>query len=275
MLKNYKLLLDQNCPMCVFYGKLFIKFRLIDSSVIAPYQTFNFTPLDHIDANKATKEIALYNTINNTTEYGVDTFLHILFHQYTWFINLLRLPVIYQILQFVYAFVSFNRKIFYPVNNCSAQGCNPELNLFYRWSYILLVGFITGTILGTYMASIYQEFGLNVPFRTEFAICFGQILWQLIPILIIRKSETHDYIGNMSTVSLIGGILLLPMIGLSYWLTIGPIIFLIYFGIVVLIMLLEHHRRCRLMGLPVTLTLSWVTYRSVVLIILLFLNQTL
>ena len=85
-----------------------------------------------------------------------------------------------------------------------------------------------------------------------------------------RKDKTLEYLGNMSTVSMIGGILLLPVLLANYYLPISLIGLIAMFGIVVSIMFFEHIRRCKLLGVPFAMTISWVGFRTVVLGIILW-----
>jgi hypothetical protein len=80
----------------------------------------------------------------------------------------------------------------------------------------------------------------------------------------MRKERIIHYLGNMMTVSNIGALLLCPtlLIPTSF---LRPEIYIIYFGAVVFIMLLEHYRRTKILGLTVWVSVSWVGYRLIVL----------
>ena len=66
------------------------------------------------------------------------------------------------------------------------------------------------------------------------------------------------------SVSLIGTLLLLPMLFFNT----SPIIHLVYFMMVVGIMLLEHLRRCKILEIGIIPTVSWVSYRVVFLLLI-------
>jgi hypothetical protein len=77
----------------------------------------------------------------------------------------------------------------------------------------------------------------------------------------------------MMTVSLIGAILLSPMLLANSWFTnIHPFINITYFFIVVAFMLYDHIRRVSLILAPKWLSATWVLYRVLVLILILFLK---
>ncbi len=270
MLTNHKLLIDKNCPMCQLYGKLFTATAKIDEETIVHYQTVESSIAQAIDMNRAKNEIAFYNTHDLTTTYGLDAILKILSHNSSilkWFFSL---GIVYFILQKGYNFISYNRKLIYPVSEThTTRPCIPQFNFRYRISYIIFVALFTGCVLNTFAYPINAYFHLEQNWLREFYICFGQIIWQGAAISILKPNMKWDYLGNMSTVSLIGGILLLPFLLITAFYPISIIGSFIYFLFVVGIMLLEHIRRCKLLDIPIWMTFSWIAFRTFILMIIL------
>ncbi len=66
------------------------------------------------------------------------------------------------------------------------------------------------------------------------------------------------------TVSLMGTLLLIPALLTNF----APLFYIIYFGIVVLIMFLEHLRRCRTLQLNYYPTVSWILFRLTILAVI-------
>ena len=64
MLKNNKLLIDKNCPMCRIYGKGFTKLKLVDDQTVIDYQTAEEKIFAQIDQERAKSEVALYDTVS-------------------------------------------------------------------------------------------------------------------------------------------------------------------------------------------------------------------
>jgi len=81
MLRNNKLLIDRDCPLCTTYGKGFTRFGLIDSGCALPYQSSQAGELTEIDHDRARNEIALLDTITGETTYGLASIIKILFHR--------------------------------------------------------------------------------------------------------------------------------------------------------------------------------------------------
>ena len=180
-------------------------------------------------------------------------------------------PLIYGFLKKLYNFISYNRKVIYPAASDPAlRKCHPSLSLKYRWAYILLVALFTGIILNNFAWHINMGLRLEHNWAREYYICFGQVIWQMLAIMLVAKEKTADYLGNMSTVSLIGGLLLLPVLGLNALFHFSPLVLILFFGAIVSFMLFEHIRRCKLLGISLTMTISWLLYRSVVLGLVLY-----
>jgi hypothetical protein len=63
------------------------------------------------------------------------------------------------------------------------------------------------------------------------------------------------------TVSLVGSLLLLPILILNLVVNIPEFVTLGWFGITVLLMLVEHSRELKKLELPFYLSITWVIYR--------------
>jgi len=87
---------------------------------------------------------------------------------------------------------------------------------------------------------------------------------------VLNKKKLMDYLGNMMTVSMIGGILLLPALLIHRLFPAMPAAFFpAWFIVVVGIMLLEHMRRTKLLGLNIIPSATWILYRLLVLALIL------
>jgi len=266
MLKNRKLLIDKDCPMCKVYGICFSKIGLVDKNTVAPYQTISNAYASQIDMERAKNEIALLNTETATTQYGIDAMIEIVAHGSAFFKKFLYSTFVYAFLLRLYRFISYNRKVIIPtLREENVRDCTPDLNVKYRWAYIVFVAIFTGLVLNQFVFHLNMRLGWEHSWVRELFICFGQIGWQLAAISYFRKHKTLEYLGNMSTVSMIGGLLLLPIFLATYYFAISLLGLLALFGSVVTIMLFEHVRRCKLLDVPFAMSVSWVGFRMVVL----------
>ncbi|MGB5982273.1 MAG: hypothetical protein WBG46_09025 [Nonlabens sp.] len=271
MIANHKLLIDKNCPMCNMYGKTFKKFNMLDQDSITPYQVVGAELTEKIDMHRAQNEVAFHDSVTGKTVYGLDSMIEIFSQGNNWIKKPLLFPLVYHPLLQLYKFITYNRKVI-AGNKKSPPAdrvCEPDFNYFYRSMFILLAALFTGFVLNSYTIHISSYFGLKMPWFVEYMICFGQVVWQGSMILLWSRKNCWDYLGNMSAVSTLGGLLLLPLLFLNWFVHFGAIVFLIYFVFVVCVMLMEHLRRYANMDLGYLPTLSWVTFRAVVLTIIL------
>lgn len=139
-----------------------------------------------------------------------------------------------------------------------------------QWCYIVFVALITGYILNQFTIHVTNFIGLPPNhYLFEYELAFGQIIWQGIAIQFFSKKQRLVYLVNMSSVSLIGSILLLPLILTHQVFQLPESSLIAYFFLVVSYMIIDHLRRCKLLGLPIYITFSWVCFRLVALGILL------
>ncbi|MES2519567.1 MAG: DUF393 domain-containing protein [Bacteroidota bacterium] len=262
-LQNYKLLIDADCPMCRLYGNAFEAKGLIERGTCSPYQTIDLSIANLLDMNLAKNEIAFVNTENNEVVYGIEAFKVILSNSFPRLETILNLKPIDWLGRKLYRFISTNRKVIIPAKS-SGNDCTPTLNVKYRVAYILFVAIFSSLIIYNYSTSINQMIGWKSSIYRELIMCFGQIIWQVIFLGKILKNKLWDYLGNMMTVSLMGTLLLLPLL----FFNISPIIHLIYFMMIVGIMLLEHLRRCKILEIGIIPTISWISYRLVFLLLI-------
>lgn len=266
-LKNYTLIYDNDCPMCNIYSKGFVNAGMLDENGREAFTDLSFKNKNLIDFNRAKNEIALVNHNSDQVIYGLDSLLLIIGNSFPLLEKIVRVKPFYWFFKKLYSFVSYNRKQIIPSKKDSTEEtCIPDFNLKYRLAYITFVAIFSGYILSIFSTNL--GLGLNQNFLREFAICIGQIVWQTVFLKSYLKDKIWDYLGNMMTVSLIGTLLLIP----ALFLNLNSVSSIIYFGIVVFIMFLEHIRRCTILKLYSLPTLSWMIFRMVVLSILFWIN---
>lgn len=269
-LNNHKLLVDADCPMCRLYGKGFEKAGWVDKETFNPYQAFVDTGASNLDLDRARNEIALVDTQTNTVKYGIDALEHIITYRFPALKNLLKSQPLDFFLRKLYRFISFNRKVIAPSSpQENVRECRPDMIIRYRIAYILFVVVCSSLVLYKFTQPINNFMAWQSHLGREFLICLGQIFWQVIFLKNLLKDKLLEYIGNMMTVSMIGTLLLLPMLLAE---GIAPIFRLVYFTSVLGFMLLEHIRRSKILRIGYYPTISWLVYRIVALGLIAFLN---
>lgn len=269
MLKNHKLLVDAHCPMCTLYGKCFTSFGLIDKQTVSPYQKeaiYNKLP---IDKERAKSEIALHNLKTNQTAYGIDAFIEILSQGNFALKSILKFKPIYVALNMLYLFISANRKVITrPIKANEIDSCIPPLNLPLRIVYIVLATLATGLLLPSFTSAMFLKIEWPISLHLELLICFGQVVFQWAIFKLLYPKNEWEYLGHMATISLMGALTLYTVSLFIPLATYSLLTLLLVFFGVVGSMFLEHILRSHRLGFNHKLTISWIIYRSMILLIL-------
>lgn len=124
---------------------------------------------------------------------------------------------------------------------------------------------ITAYTLSRFSILIQSLLSIPYDWKIEMAIVTGQIIFQ-VP-FIWKKStfEIIRYQYNMLLISLLGSILLWPIIIINERHIQSQTVNLIYFFSVVSIMFLVHVQRVKKLELPTYLCFTWVLYRLIIL----------
>lgn len=264
-LKDHTLLYDDECPLCREYTKAFVKTGMLDANGREPYTACDKTNYSSVDWNKARNEIALVDRQEGKVFYGVEALSKVVGTSMPPLQPLLAWYPIKWCLTKLYSFISYNRRVIIPAETSrnSDVSCIPDFNLNYRIAFILVAWLATSLALTSY-TNLLIPFVPESSFSREFLICGGQVVFQGLIVLMLRKDSVITYLGNLMTISLAGAILLLPAFLLTSFIT-TPLFFLLYFVVVVGLMFLEHLRRTSLLQLPWIISASWVAYRLGVL----------
>lgn len=170
----------------------------------------------------------------------------------------------------VYAFVSYNRKVIIPAEITEDSfAIQPTFKLRYRIAYLIFTWFMASFILTHYVGLLKELMPVGSTYR-EYFICGGQIGFQAIVVSIMAWDKKWEYLGNMMTISFAGSLLLVPALLMAKFLVLPALFYAAYFMGVAGIMFLEHFRRMGILKLGYIPTLTWVLYRIVVLLLILF-----
>ena len=267
-LANHFLLFDAECPICDAYSRAVVKSGLINDDGRKAYQhELDAQTCPLIDRQRAVDQIALVNLETGEVSYGAESILKLYAAEYPLFARVLTYGLLMWVLNKLYAFLSFNRRVIVPPTR-QLYGLQPTLKLHYRIAYLILTWFITSVILTEYAGLLADVVPVGGRLR-EYFICGGQIIFQGTVVSFIAKQKKWDYLGNMMTISFAGALLLGLMLIAANWIGNNPILYLCYFICVAGLMFLEHIRRSKLLQLGWWLTISWGLYRVFVLLLIL------
>jgi len=272
-LENQTLLYDEDCPLCHAYTAAFVKTGMLDNGGRMAFCKLTENELKFVDVRKAANEIALIDRKNQTVTYGIDSLLKVIGNAFPWIEKTGHLKPVHFGLKKLYAFISYNRKVIIPgAENPTRQlQCVPDFNVPYRLAYLLFAITITAAIL--------FEFAKMIPllpqgnFSREIMLASGQLLFQWLFLLHYDRKTIITYMGNLMTVSLMGSVLLIPIMVANQFVNVPGLVLNGWFGLVVLIMFLEHFRRVKLLKLPFYLCFTWILYRIIALLLILNLQS--
>jgi predicted DCC family thiol-disulfide oxidoreductase YuxK len=215
-MQNSTIIYDDNCPLCKAYTKAFVKYNFLNGGTRLAFSSVEeqeFIKL--VDWKRAKNEIPLIDEKTKTVAYGVDALLIILGNRWKFFKVFAKSNLLVFLSKKLYSFISYNRKIIVPEkpNTECKYNSIADFNVKYRSIYILFCWFICSLILTSY-ANLLTEYIGKSNLGREFIICGGQIVFQSIVLSLFKtkKEDTFEYIGNMMTVSLIGSLLLIPIL---------------------------------------------------------------
>ena len=266
-LENQTLLYDDDCPMCSLYTAGFIKAGMLDENGKKPFSAIT-ADQDFIDIKRASNEIALVDNKNKTVTYGIDSLLKVIGNSFPWMEKVGHFWPVKYCLRKLYSFISFNRKVIIPnKTNDAVLQCIPDFNFKYRFFYLAFAVLFTALVLCQFSKLLPSLPEGN--FSRELLLAFGQIVFQSAFLLRFDKKTMLHYAGNLMTVSIMGGLILLPILVVNHFIKLPGTVVLGWFGCTVLLMFAEHARRIKLLKLPLFLCFTWILYRLIALTLIL------
>ncbi|MEZ0485375.1 hypothetical protein [Fibrella aquatica] len=246
---NKVLIYDADCPMCRVYTKGMVVAGALPAQSRKPSTDLTDKALiDRLDPVRRRHEIPLLDLETGEAHYGVDAILTVLGEAWPRFTKFVRKTVLFELARQLYAFISYNRRIMYPVpaERQHIMDLTPDFNAAYRIVFLVLL----------YAGVVLMHLGTVDQFdSTAMAILAGQI--GLTAAVIIRHSSQFrlanclDYIGHLGVSLLIGGVI--KTAGVAF-----DVPALLMLGSA--IMVWQHGVRLRVMQLPSYLNLPFVVF---------------
>lgn len=270
-LNNNILLYDSSCPLCRVYSQGFIAAGMLDQHGRMDYSQRSPEISQLIDADRARNEIALVNVEEKSVKYGIHSLFLIISNSLPALSILFNSRKFTWVMKKIYAFVSYNRRVIIcgtdPEN---PNACNPDFNLNYRIAYLIFTILVSSFILMNFSPILNNYIPFPQGGTSEISIVAGQIIFQILLLLTFGKklnlTKVFDYTGNVMTVSFMGSLLLLPALVFHKMVPdVTESVYLLYFGLIIIVMFFEHKKRVKVYQLPKILSYSWVGYPLIVL----------
>ncbi|HEX8563241.1 MAG TPA: hypothetical protein VF676_09710 [Flavobacterium sp.] len=267
-LKNQTLLYDADCPLCCVYTAGFVKAEMLGENGRKPFSEISADEQVFVDVRRAANEIALLDNDSKTVLYGVESLLKVVGNSFPWIEAVGNWKPLNVGLRKLYSFISYNRKVIIPSQPRLnlPLACVPDFNLKYRILFIMFAGLATALTLYNFSALLPVPKG---SFGRDLLLAFGQVGFQCLFMIKSDNRTVLNYVGNLMTVSLMGALMLLPLLLISAFADIPTLVALAWFGLTAIVMFAEHFRRIRLLKLPARLCYTWILYRILALILIL------
>ncbi len=267
-LEKHQIIYDDECPLCNAYTNAFVKNGMLDKSGRVPYKAYAEANEHNIDLLKSQNQIALINTKTGETTYGLASILKIIEYRFPLVKAVFGIKFVYWFFTKMYSFISYNRKVIAP-SKITTYSCYPNFSIKYRLLFIAFCWVIATIVLQAFTATFHFK---NYPNFVESFILLLQIPVQYFFIQNKTREVFINYLGHLFFLSLLGSILLLPIIIFNHYLIMPLLISTAYFFLIVLFLINIHFKRIALLGLNRSLCFSWIGFRFVLLVYILISN---
>ena len=137
---------------------------------------------------------------------------------------------------------------------------------YFKITVMLVCIAVTAFTLSRYAMLIQHLLTIKYNWQFELLMVLGMLFFQYPFIYTKAKLLQLEYYFNMLLVSLMGSVLLWPLLILNQFYHCSNAVNLVYFFAVVLLMFFEHKRRVAKLLMPVFISYTWVLYRFIILI---------
>jgi predicted DCC family thiol-disulfide oxidoreductase YuxK len=263
---------DAECPMCQWYTGEFVKTGLLSPNGREAYQKIGAYTKTQIDMKKARNHIALLNKNTGNVVYGYESLLEVLGQKWHWMKTIGATRFVAMFFSVVYDFISYNRKIIAPPKNrflTCIPDKNPRMRIAFMVLCLLVVEFTAGMYFSRYFGA-YTRFA-EIPWR-ESLLFVSQIGFMALFAALVGEKNLYDYLGHLSFVAFMGGIILLvfDIVFQSFSFMGIAISFLPFLGLgaVVMWMFMEHKKRLNAGGFKPILSYGWILFRVLLFFII-------
>lgn len=139
-------------------------------------------------------------------------------------------------------------------------------SLLLRVTYVTWCVGISAYSLGSFVQIIERHLRIHYDYKTEAIMVVAQVGFQWLFMTRSSWEERVRYMFIALSVSMVGSLMLLPLLFCSSFWSISAVTATAYFFVVVGIIFVIHHRIIISNSLPKTLSGTWVLYRILLLI---------
>ena len=142
-------------------------------------------------------------------------------------------------------------------------------SLLLRIAYISWCVGLSAYSLGSFVQIIQSYLAVHYDYKTEGIMVIAQVGFQWLFLTRSSWEERVRYLFIALTVSMVGSLMLLPLLLYNSFSTVSAVSATAYFFVVVGIIFIFHHRLIMRNSLPKILSCTWVLYRFLLLLFVL------
>lgn len=246
---NKALIYDADCPMCRAYTKGLVVTGALPAAMRLPSTAITDQRMvNQLDPVRRRHEIPLFDLETGETHYGVDAILTVLGEGWPRFVRFIRDTALFEIGRRFYAFISYNRRVMFPVEpeRWHIMDLDPDLHVGYRTVFLVLL--YAALAVGHLGAVDHVALSVVLALAAQLGLALTYI---------VRHSGTRqtanvfDYLGHLGVSMLAGGVFKTFGVALDL-----PALLILGNAI----MIWQLARRQRLMQLPDYLIIPFVIF---------------
>ena len=260
-LEHKLIIYDSNCKVCSSLRDVVLKLTSIPDTKVMAFRDLTPNLSQHVDPNRFRNGMAVMDLTGEKTIYGPEGVAHIFSSQYRLVDFLLRFKPFFSLFAFFYKVLAYNRYIIASPKSKFICDCLPDRVVNFRLSYIIIALTISITLTGLFGISLKNFFtgvtSIDAAVQMLLMAGSGWVL-QIVVAAIIMKEKALDYIGHLSSIMVVGLLLLVPWM-IFYALTgiLTPWLPIISVMLSSIFMLYLHMSRVKYLDLSQGWTVGW------------------
>jgi len=196
--------------------------------------------------------------------YGLEGILFVTGTKFKLLQRIKKGSLIFNLINFIYHIVAYNRYILFPINSAYKCNCEPQFNKKYR--LVLFAICITGSILISSLFGYAISRNCHKPlydsvFYTLLAVGSGWIMQIVLAVSLLKGEKLYDYLCHLGVIMFTGVLILLPGLTTVFLPTSTFLCAMLFFVTgSCATMTTMHGKRIKTLGLKKAWTYSWFLF---------------
>jgi predicted DCC family thiol-disulfide oxidoreductase YuxK len=252
---------DSNCKVCTSFKDAILRLTTIPESKVKALTELTTELANHVDMERFKNVMALIDTAGGKTLYGSEGVAYILSSQYKIIDAGFTLKPIFNTFSFFYKTLAYNRYIIATPKSNFKCDCFPDKVVRFRVAYIVFAILFAVFLTAAFGLSLRIFFDGMSSSQAAFEMLLiagtGWVI-QIFLAITFLKDKALDYVGHLSSIMVVGLLVLVPSILFHYVTGVRVIAFpAVSVCMSSLLMLYMHIGRAKHLGLSRRWTLNW------------------